>query len=128
MAKAVLVTKVDPTYDDLPEERYHFPRTYLRQVEAALGDWIVYYEPRRSTGDLSSRGGRQAYFAMHRLFELKKIQRAQTTITPSLLAIWNSIIQCHSVKVAIITRHTPARGRRHEQRGLRARCPNDPGS
>jgi putative restriction endonuclease len=64
MVKAVFTTKSNPTYDDLPEERYHFPRTYLRQVEAALGDWIVYYEPRRSSGDLSSRGGRQCYFAI----------------------------------------------------------------
>jgi putative restriction endonuclease len=63
MTKAVFTTKVDPTYDDLPEERYQFPRTYLRQAEAAIGDWIVYYEPRRTSGDLSSRGGRQAYFA-----------------------------------------------------------------
>jgi putative restriction endonuclease len=63
MAKAVLTTKVEPTYDDLPEFRYHFPRTYLRQIEAAVGDWIVYYEPRRTSGDLSSSGGRQAYFA-----------------------------------------------------------------
>jgi hypothetical protein len=47
MAKAVLTTKTDPAYDDLPEERYHFPRTNLRRVEAALGDWIVYCEPRR---------------------------------------------------------------------------------
>ncbi|MGD0144495.1 MAG: HNH endonuclease, partial [Rhizomicrobium sp.] len=47
--------------------RYHFPRTYLRQAEAAKGDWIVYYEPRRPSGDLSSRGGRQAYFATARL-------------------------------------------------------------
>lgn len=36
MAKAVLTTKIDPTYDDLPEQRYHFPRTYLRQVEATF--------------------------------------------------------------------------------------------
>ncbi len=36
-----------PTYDDLRSSRYHFPRTYLRQVEGARGDWIVYYEPRR---------------------------------------------------------------------------------
>jgi putative restriction endonuclease len=72
MAKAVLATKVDPTYDDLPEERYHFPRTYLRQVEAALGDWIVYYEPRRSNSDLSSRGGRQAYFATARITRIEK--------------------------------------------------------
>jgi putative restriction endonuclease len=61
--KAVFTTKVKPTYDDLPEARYHFPRAYLRQAERAVGDWIVYYEPRRVTGDLSSRGGRQAYFA-----------------------------------------------------------------
>src|SRR5215203_6110362 len=67
MSKAVFTTKSEPGYDDLPEERYHFPRTYLRQVEAALGDWIVYYEPRRSSGDLSSRGGRQAYFATAKL-------------------------------------------------------------
>ena len=32
MAKAVLTTKVDPSYDDLPEERHHFPRTYLNAV------------------------------------------------------------------------------------------------
>lgn len=67
MAKAIFTTKVDPTYDDLPEERYHFPRTYLRQAEQSVGDWIVYYEPRRSTGELSSSGGRQSYFATARL-------------------------------------------------------------
>ena len=59
MSKAVLTTKVDPTYDDLPEVRYHFPRTYLRQIEAAKGDFVVYYEPRRASGDLSSSGGRR---------------------------------------------------------------------
>lgn len=63
MTKAVLTTKTEPSYDDLPEERYHFPRTYLRQIEAALNDWIVYYEPRRGTAASDSRGGRQSYFA-----------------------------------------------------------------
>lgn len=67
MTKAVFTSKVAPSYDDLPEERYHFPRTYLNQAEAAVGDWIVYYEPRRSSPDLSSRGGRQAYFATARV-------------------------------------------------------------
>lgn len=67
MAKAVFTTKVEPTYDDLPEFRYHFPRSYLRQAEAAVGDWAVYYEPRRSSGALNSRGGRQAYFATARV-------------------------------------------------------------
>jgi putative restriction endonuclease len=63
MSKAVFITKVSPDYDDLPEIKYHFPHTYLNQVQAAVGDWIIYYEPRRTTGDLSSLGGRQAYFA-----------------------------------------------------------------
>jgi putative restriction endonuclease len=67
MAKAVLITKIDPTYDDLPEQRYHFPATYLRQISAAIGDWIIYYEPRRASGDLMSIGGRQAYFATARI-------------------------------------------------------------
>lgn len=40
MAKAIFTTKVSPTYDDLPEQRYHFPRTYLRQAEQAIGDWM----------------------------------------------------------------------------------------
>jgi putative restriction endonuclease len=70
MAKAILTTKVDPTYDDLPEQRYHFPRTYLRQMQAALGDFVIYYEPRRSSGALSSRGGRQSYFATARITEI----------------------------------------------------------
>lgn len=68
MAKAVFTTKsVASAYDDLPEVRYHFPRTYLNQVNAAVGDWIVYYEPRRSTADLSSHGGARAYFATARV-------------------------------------------------------------
>src|ERR1700756_881960 len=71
MAKAVLTTKVNPTYDDLPEVRYHFPRSYLNQVRGAVGDQIVYYEPRRSTGDLSSRGGRKAYFATASVIDVR---------------------------------------------------------
>src|SRR5215813_7591286 len=67
MAKAVFTTKASPSYDDRPEEYYHFPATYLNQVRAALGDHIVYYEPRRSSTDESSRGGRQAYFATARV-------------------------------------------------------------
>lgn len=66
----MLTTKIDPTYDDLPEQRYHFPRTYLRQVEAARGDWIVYYEPRRPSGDLMKTGGEQAYFATARITDI----------------------------------------------------------
>jgi len=67
MTKAVFTTKSTSAYDDLPEVRYHFPKSYLNQVNKAVGDWIVYYEPRRSTTDPSSRGGGQAYFATARL-------------------------------------------------------------
>jgi putative restriction endonuclease len=67
MTRAVFTTKVTPSYNDLPEERYHFPRTYLNYVQQAVGDYIVYYEPRRSSAELSSRGGRQSYFAVARV-------------------------------------------------------------
>ena len=70
MPKAVLTTKVHPSYDDLPEERYHFPHTYLNTARAAVGDWIVYYEPRRSSAHLSSSGGRQSYFATARIVRI----------------------------------------------------------
>lgn len=32
-----------------------------------VGDFVVYYEPRRSSGEATSRGGRQAYFAVARV-------------------------------------------------------------
>ncbi len=72
MVKAVFTTKVDPTYDNLPEFRYHFPKTYLRAAEQAVGDWIIYYEPRRTSGDPSSRGGRQSYFATARVTAIEQ--------------------------------------------------------
>lgn len=67
MAKAVFTTKVTPSYDDLPEVRYHFPRTYLNYARQTVGDYVVYYEPRRSSADLSSGGGRQSYFGVARV-------------------------------------------------------------
>ena len=67
MTKAVFTTKVTPSYKDLPEERYHFPRTYLNYVQQTVGDYIVYYEPRRSSAELSNRGGRQSYFGVARV-------------------------------------------------------------
>ena len=67
MTKAIFTTKVTPSYKDLPEERYHFPRTYLNYVQQTVGDYIVYYEPRRSSAELSSRGGRQSYFGVARV-------------------------------------------------------------
>ena len=72
MTKAIFTTRVDPSYDDLPEERYHFPHTYLRMAEQAVGDWIVYYEPRRRTDAAGSTGGRQSYFATARLDRIEQ--------------------------------------------------------
>lgn len=51
------------------KQRYHFPQTHLGQMRATLGDFVIYYEPRRSSGP-SSRGGRQAYFATARVTEI----------------------------------------------------------
>ena len=72
MTKAVFTTRVNPTYDDLPEVRYHFPQSYLRLVESVVGDWIAYYESRRTTSDINSRGGRQAYFATARVTSIER--------------------------------------------------------
>jgi putative restriction endonuclease len=67
MTKAVFTTKVTPSYNDLPEVRYHFPSRYLGQARQTIGDHIVYYEPRRSSVELSSFGGRQSYFGVARV-------------------------------------------------------------
>lgn len=72
MANAVFTTKPEPLYDDLPELRYHFPRTYLRQAEQTVGDWIVYYEPRRQAGVDSAASGRQSYFATARVTRIER--------------------------------------------------------
>ena len=63
MVKAVFTHKPGSIYDDLPEERYHFPATYRRQVEATVGDFIVYYEPGRTGTGEQDRTGRRAYVA-----------------------------------------------------------------
>ena len=61
--KAVFTPKAGSIYDDLPEERYHFPETYLRQAEATVGDFVIYYEPGRMGTHDRGRHGRRAYVA-----------------------------------------------------------------
>jgi putative restriction endonuclease len=70
MSKVIFTTKVSSAYDDRPEEYYHFPNTYLAQARSAVGDHIIYYEPRRLSSDDSSRGGKQAYFATAKVDEI----------------------------------------------------------
>lgn len=69
MTNAVFTFSEGSAYDDLPEERYHFPQTYLNAVRETRQDWIVYYEPRRAEGPNSNTGS-QAYFAMARVREV----------------------------------------------------------
>ncbi len=57
MAFGVFIHRSDSIYDDSPAERYQFPAQYLGRVEPTVGDWIIYYEPRKVP---STRG----YFAV----------------------------------------------------------------
>lgn len=50
MAFGVFIHRSDSIYDDTPAERYQFPRQYLERARACVGDWIVYYEPRKVLG------------------------------------------------------------------------------
>ena len=63
MAKGVLTHRADSIYDDLPAERYQFPKRYLNRVRTFQGDWVVYYEPRRG-------GGRLGYNAIAKIQEV----------------------------------------------------------
>lgn len=69
MTKAVLTAAENSAYEDLKEQWYHFPNTYLRQVMEAKGDLVVFYEPRRSSG--LDRTGSQSYFATARIVEVR---------------------------------------------------------
>jgi putative restriction endonuclease len=62
MAKLVLLHKADSIYDDEPDVRYDFPRTYLKAIREAVGDWVVYYEP--------VKAGPRGYFAVARIADV----------------------------------------------------------
>ncbi len=47
MGFGIFIHRSDSIYDDSPAERYQFPSQYLGRVHACLGDWIIYYEPRK---------------------------------------------------------------------------------
>lgn len=59
MVKLVLLHKADSKYEDEPDVVYDFPRSYLKAVEEAVGDWIVYYEP--------VKAGPRGYFAVAKI-------------------------------------------------------------
>jgi putative restriction endonuclease len=60
VAFGVFIHRSDSIYEDTPAERYQFPSQYLARVEACIGDWIIYYEPRKAK---ESRG----YFAIAKI-------------------------------------------------------------
>jgi len=47
MGFGVFIHRSDSIYDDSPAEQYQFPSQYLGRAQACLGDWVVYYEPRK---------------------------------------------------------------------------------
>jgi putative restriction endonuclease len=63
MGFGVFIHRSDSIYEDSPSEQYQFPSQYLRRVEACVGDWIIYYEPRKIA---ETRG----YFAIARVSEV----------------------------------------------------------
>ena len=60
--KVILDSRPGSGYVD-SDDRYHLPRRYLKHATAALGQWVVLYEPSRE-------GGRTAYVAAARLVDV----------------------------------------------------------
>ncbi len=63
MAFGVFIHRTDSIYDDVPSERYQFPRQYLSRAQQCEGDWIVYLEP-------SKVRHTKGYFAAARVQEI----------------------------------------------------------
>lgn len=63
MTFGVFIHRTDSVYDDVPSERYQFPKKYLTRVQQCEGDWIVYLEP---TKVKNTKG----YFAVAKVKEI----------------------------------------------------------
>lgn len=63
MGFGVFIHRSDSIYDDSPAEQYQFPSQYLSRVQACVGDWIIYYEPRKVA---ATRG----YFAVAKVAQV----------------------------------------------------------
>jgi putative restriction endonuclease len=66
----VFLHREDSRYDDLPAERYQFPQQYLSRASQFVGDWIIYYEPRRGP---TAKG----YYAIARVERIVPDPRAE---------------------------------------------------
>src|SRR6476469_4972312 len=47
MGCGVFIHRSDSIYEDSPAEHYQFPNQYLGRIQSCVGDWIIYYEPRK---------------------------------------------------------------------------------
>lgn len=63
MSFCVFIHRQDSIYDDSPATQYQFPQQYLGRAVGCIGDWIIYYEPRKI---LETRG----YFAVARVQDI----------------------------------------------------------
>ena len=63
MAFAVFIHRTDSIYDDVPSERYQFPKQYLTRAQECEGDWVVYLEP-------SKVKDTKGYFAVAKVQEI----------------------------------------------------------
>jgi putative restriction endonuclease len=59
----VFLHRADSIYEDVPARQYQFPSQYLSRASQSVGDWIVYYEPRKVP---LSKG----YFAVAKVAEI----------------------------------------------------------
>jgi putative restriction endonuclease len=63
VARGVFLHRADSIYEDEPARQYQFPPQYLGRARQFVGDWILYYEPRRGP---TGRG----YFAIARVQQI----------------------------------------------------------
>ena len=63
MGFGVFIHRSDSIYDDSPAEQYQFPSQYLGRAQTCVGDWIIYYEPRKVA---ATRG----YFAVAKVAQI----------------------------------------------------------
>lgn len=75
MGFGVFIHRKDLIYDDSPVEQYQFPRQYLGRVQACVGDWIIYYEPRKVA---TTRG----YFALAKVAQVIPDPKTLAQIEP----------------------------------------------
>ncbi|MEM7241109.1 MAG: HNH endonuclease [Pseudomonadota bacterium] len=71
MAFGVFIHRSDSIYDDIPDVEYQFPKQYYSRAEKMVGDWIIYYEPKKNV--VNSRG----YFAAAKVQEIVPDPRAE---------------------------------------------------